>query len=129
MRGVRAVATPHELRELLGVLAGEHPLEALHRVPGKARVVRPMIVGVDHANAGVSTVERRARGAGLEWSHVETLTDEALETRVYGPPGARHAPSRGLRLRATVRGSPARCSASRDPPQTPRHAAREGDRR
>src|SRR5439155_14014767 len=34
----------------------------------------------------VSTVERRARAAGLDWGHVDTLSDEALEARVYGPP-------------------------------------------
>jgi transposase len=34
----------------------------------------------------VSTVERRARAAGLDWAQVDTLTDEALEARVYGPP-------------------------------------------
>ncbi len=34
----------------------------------------------------VSGVERRARAAGLDWPQVEALTDEVLETRLYGPP-------------------------------------------
>jgi transposase len=34
----------------------------------------------------VSTVERRARAAGLNWDQVNTLSDEGLEARVYGPP-------------------------------------------
>ena len=29
----------------------------------------------------VSTVERRARAAGLDWAQVDTLTDEGLEAR------------------------------------------------
>jgi len=29
---------------------------------------------------------RRARAAGLDWAQVDTLTDEVLEARVYGPP-------------------------------------------
>src|SRR6202795_3609668 len=42
-----------------------------------------------HLRAGlgtVSSVERRARAAGLDWRQVEALDDEALEARLYGPP-------------------------------------------
>src|SRR5438552_14258331 len=31
----------------------------------------------------VSAAEQRAREAGLDWSTVESLTDDALETRLY----------------------------------------------
>ena len=34
----------------------------------------------------VGTTVLRARAAGLDWAQVETLTDEILEARVYGPP-------------------------------------------
>jgi transposase len=34
----------------------------------------------------VSTVERRARATGLNWDQVNTLSDEGLEARGYGPP-------------------------------------------
>src|SRR2546427_10636305 len=32
----------------------------------------------------VSAAEQRARQAGLDWTRVESLSDEALEIRVYG---------------------------------------------
>jgi len=28
----------------------------------------------------------RARAAGLDWAQVDTLSDEVLQARVYGPP-------------------------------------------
>jgi transposase len=34
----------------------------------------------------VGTTVLRARAAGLDWVQVESLTDEGLEARVYGPP-------------------------------------------
>jgi hypothetical protein len=34
----------------------------------------------------VGTTVLRARAAGLDWGQVESLTDEVLEARVYGPP-------------------------------------------
>ncbi len=34
----------------------------------------------------VGTTVLRARAAGLDWAQVDTLTDEVLEARVYGPP-------------------------------------------
>ena len=34
----------------------------------------------------VGTTVLRARAAGLDWAQVESLTDEVLEARVYGPP-------------------------------------------
>jgi transposase len=45
----------------------------------------------------ISSVTRRAEAAGLDWAQVQTLTDEALEGRLYGRPdvagqGPRPAP-------------------------------------
>ena len=34
----------------------------------------------------VSSVERRAHAAGLDWPQVEALSDEVLEARLYGAP-------------------------------------------
>src|SRR5437016_4410413 len=34
----------------------------------------------------VGTTVLRARAAGLDWAQVDTLSDEALQARVYGPP-------------------------------------------
>jgi transposase len=34
----------------------------------------------------VGTTVLRARAAGLDWAQIDTLTDEALQARVYGPP-------------------------------------------
>ena len=38
------------------------------------------------SNGTVGTTVLRARAAGLDWSQVQGLTDEALETRLYGRP-------------------------------------------
>ena len=40
----------------------------------------------------VGTTVLRARAAGLDWAQVESLTDEVLEARVYGPPTPPHPP-------------------------------------
>src|SRR5438093_6896306 len=50
------------------------------------RTHREVAEGLRIGLGTVSTVERRARAAGLDWGQVDTLTDEALEARVYGPP-------------------------------------------
>src|SRR5712691_357105 len=34
----------------------------------------------------VGTTVLRARAAGLDWARVDTLSDDALQARVYGPP-------------------------------------------
>ncbi len=34
----------------------------------------------------VGTTVLRARAAGLDWAQVDTLSDEVLQARVYGPP-------------------------------------------
>src|SRR5207244_13223404 len=34
----------------------------------------------------VGTTVLRARAAGLAWAQVDTLSDDALQARVYGPP-------------------------------------------
>ena len=51
----------------------------------------------------VSGVERRARAAGLRWTDVEGLTDEALETRLYPPGAHRQGPAPLARLRLPPR--------------------------
>ena len=38
------------------------------------------------SNVTVGTTVLRARAAGLDWAQADTLTDEVLEARVYGPP-------------------------------------------
>ena len=51
-----------------------------------ARTNREVVEGLRVSLGTVSTVERRARAAGLDWAEVDILTDEVLEARVYGPP-------------------------------------------
>jgi transposase len=51
-----------------------------------ARTHREVAEGLRVSLGTVSTVERRARAAGLDWAEVDTLSDEGLEVRVYGPP-------------------------------------------
>jgi hypothetical protein len=48
----------------------------------KGQVARSLGV----SNGTVGTTVLRARAAGLDWSQVQGLTDEALETRLYGRP-------------------------------------------
>ena len=50
------------------------------------RTHRQVAEGLRVSLGTVSAVERRARAAGLAWADVDTLTDDALEARVYGPP-------------------------------------------
>src|SRR5881398_3958451 len=38
------------------------------------------------SSGAVGTTVLRARAAGLDWAQVDTLSDEALQARVYGPP-------------------------------------------
>jgi hypothetical protein len=38
------------------------------------------------SSGAVGTTVPRARAAGLAWGQIETLSDEALHARVYGPP-------------------------------------------
>jgi transposase len=65
------------MRQIREILRQKWTLGRTHR-----QVAEGLRVGL----GTVSTVERRARAAGLDWALVDTLTDEALEARVYGPP-------------------------------------------
>ena len=73
-----AMATERlSMRQIREILRQKWTLGRTHR-----QVAEGLRVGL----GTVSTVERRARAAGLTWDQVNTLTDEALEARVYGPP-------------------------------------------
>ena len=75
-RGVMATERL-SMRQIREILRQKWTLGRTHR-----QVAEGLRVGL----GTVSTVERRARAAGLDWGHVDTLSDEALEARVYGPP-------------------------------------------
>jgi len=64
-RGVRSVATAHDLRELLGVVMGEEALDALHQETGAAAVVGGRVVGVDDRDT--SAPQRELMACGLVW--------------------------------------------------------------
>ena len=73
-----AMATERlSMRQIREILRQKWTLGRTHR-----QVAEGLRVGL----GTVSTVERRARAADLDWGQVETLTDEGLEARVYGPP-------------------------------------------
>ncbi len=65
------------MRQIREILRQKWTLGLTHR-----QVAEGLRVGL----GTVSAVERRARAAGLDWAQVDTLTDEGLEARVYGPP-------------------------------------------
>jgi transposase len=50
------------------------------------RTHREVAQSLGISSGAVGTTVLRARAAGLAWSQVETLSDEALHARVYGPP-------------------------------------------
>jgi transposase len=68
------------MRKIREILRQKWALGRTHR-----EVAQSLSIGL----GTVSGVERRARAAGLSWTDVEGLADEALETRLYppGPPG------------------------------------------
>ncbi len=47
---------------------------------------RVMAPSLDISAGGVGSTGLRARAAGLSWPELETLTDDALERRLYSPP-------------------------------------------
>ena len=47
-----------------------------------------MALSLGISSGGVGTTVLRARAAGLDWEQVDTLSDDALQARVYGPPTA-----------------------------------------
>lgn len=73
-----AMATERlSMRQIREILRQKWTLGRTHR-----QVAEALRVGL----GTVSAVERRARAAGLDWALVNTLTDDGLEARVYGPP-------------------------------------------
>jgi hypothetical protein len=58
------------MRQIREILRQKWTLGRTHR-----QVAEGLRVGL----GSVSTVQRRARAAGLDWSQVDTLTDEALD--------------------------------------------------
>jgi len=76
------------MRQTREILRQKWTLGLSHRA-----VARSLRVGL----GTISSVTRRAEAAGLDWAQVQTLTDEALEGRLYGRPdvagqGPRPAP-------------------------------------
>ena len=60
--------------------------EILRQKWGLGRSHREVAQSLRISNGTVGTTVLRARAAGLDWVQVDALSDEALETRVYGPP-------------------------------------------
>jgi hypothetical protein len=50
------------------------------------RTHREVAQSLGISSGAVGTTVLRARAAGLDWAQVDTLSDEALQARVYGPP-------------------------------------------
>ena len=50
------------------------------------RTHREVAASLGISSGAVGTTVLRARAAGLDWAQVDTLSDEALQARVYGPP-------------------------------------------
>jgi transposase len=69
--------------------------EILRQKWSLGRTHREVAQSLGISNGAVGTTVLRARAAGLAWSQVEALSDEALHARVYGPPTppTRHRPA------------------------------------
>jgi len=82
----------HSMRKIREILRHKWALKRSHR-----EVAASLGVSV----GAVSGTEQRARRAGLDWAAIESLSEEALETRLYGTaPHARASPRRPGRTRA-----------------------------
>src|SRR5947208_17084896 len=60
--------------------------EILRQKWGLGRTHRAVAQSLRISSGAVGTTVLRARAAGLDWAQVDTLSDEALQARVYGPP-------------------------------------------
>jgi transposase len=69
-------------------LSMRHTREILRQKLLLGRSHRQVAGSLGVAIGTVGTMVLRAQAAGLDWPQVEALTDEALETRLYGPPVA-----------------------------------------
>jgi hypothetical protein len=65
-----------------------HTREVLRQKWVLGRRHREVARSLGISTGAVGTTVVRARAAGLDWVQVETLSDEALEARVYGRPTA-----------------------------------------
>src|SRR2546422_8061260 len=60
--------------------------EILRQKWGLGRTHREVAQSLGISTGAVGTTVLRARAAGLDWAQVDTLRDDALHARVYGPP-------------------------------------------
>src|SRR5437899_1331621 len=60
--------------------------EILRQKWSLGRTHREVAQSLRISTGAVGTTVLRARAAGLDWAQVDTLSDEALQARVYGPP-------------------------------------------
>jgi transposase len=60
--------------------------EILRQKWSLGRTHREVAQSLGISSGAVGTTVLRARAAGLDWAQVGTLSDEALQARVYGPP-------------------------------------------
>jgi transposase len=67
-------------------LSMRHTREILRQKWALGRSHREVARGLGVSNGTVGTTVLRARAAGLDWSQVQGLTDEALEARLYKRP-------------------------------------------
>jgi transposase len=67
-------------------LSMRHTREILRQKWALGRTHREVARSLGISNGAVDATVLRARAAGLEWAHVQALTDEALERRLYGRP-------------------------------------------
>src|SRR5205814_8777450 len=58
----------------------------LRRKRGLGRTHREVAQSLRISTGAVGTTVLRARAAGLDWAQVDTLSDDVLHARVYGPP-------------------------------------------
>src|ERR1700722_20332220 len=77
MRSYEGMAQMRHLRE---ILRQKHELKRSHREVARS-------LGV--SSGAVAAAMSRSRKVGLDWSQIQTLSDEALEEKLYGPRGGK----------------------------------------
>ncbi len=80
LAGGEMATTRLPMRHLREILRQKHELKRSHRAVARS-------LGV--SSGAVAAAMSRSRKVGLDWAQIQTLSDEALEEKLYGPRGGK----------------------------------------